>query len=78
MRNMRAGGVDVAKILTDEERHNKDLLAAALQKRLLQSTLAGGRQKALQDFLDAKTELDESDIRDAIRLVMSTQEYQVT
>jgi hypothetical protein len=78
MRNMRAGGVDVAKIFTEEERNNKDLLAAALQKRLLQSTLAGTRQQALHEFLDGKTNLDESDIRDAIRLVMSTQEYQVT
>jgi uncharacterized protein (DUF1800 family) len=78
MRNMRAGGVDVAKLFTEQERNNKDLLAAALQKRLLQSTLAGSRQKALNEFLDGKTNLDESDIRDAIRLVMSTQEYQVT
>jgi uncharacterized protein (DUF1800 family) len=78
MRNMRTGGVDVAKIFTEQERSNKELLAAALQKRLLQSTLAGSREKALNDFLNNKTELDEADIRDAIRLVMSTQEYQVT
>jgi uncharacterized protein (DUF1800 family) len=78
MRNMRAGGVDVAKIFTEQERLNKELLAAALQKRLLQSTLEGSRLKTLNDFLNNKTELDEADIRDAIRLVMSTQEYQVT
>jgi uncharacterized protein (DUF1800 family) len=78
MRNMRAGGVDVTKIFTEEERNNKDLLAAALQKRLLQSTLEGSRKKTLREFLEGKTDLDESDIRDAIRLVMSTQEYQVT
>jgi len=77
MRNMRAGGVDVTKIFTEQERNDKELLAAALQKRLLQSTLEGSRKKALREFLDAKTDLDESDIRDAIRLVMSTQEYQV-
>jgi uncharacterized protein (DUF1800 family) len=78
MRNMRVGGVDVNKILTEEERTNKELLIAALEKRLLQASLAGQREKALREFLDGKTELDESDIRDAIRLVMSTQEYQVT
>jgi uncharacterized protein (DUF1800 family) len=77
MRNMRAGGVDVTKIFTEQERNDKELLAAALQKRLLQSTLEGSRKKTLREFLDAKTDLDESDIRDAIRLVMSTQEYQV-
>ncbi|HWC60617.1 MAG TPA: DUF1800 family protein, partial [Verrucomicrobiae bacterium] len=78
MRNMREGGVNVAKIFTEQERSNKDLLMAALQKRLLQSTLAGPRQQTLREFLDGKTELDDNDIRDAIRLVMSTQEYQVT
>jgi len=78
MRNMRTGGVDVSKILTDEERNNKELLIASLEKRLLQTSLPGKREKALREFLDGKTELDESDIRDAIRLVMSTQEYQVT
>jgi len=78
MRNMRAGGVDVTKLFTEEQRNNKELLADALQKRLLQTTLAGTRKKALNEFLDGKTDLDESDIRDAIRLVMSTQEYQVT
>ena len=78
MRNMRAGGVDVEKLFTEQERSNKDLLAAALQKRLLQSTLEGSRKQALREFLDGKNELNESDIRDAIRLVMSTQEYQVT
>jgi uncharacterized protein (DUF1800 family) len=78
MRNMRVGGVDVVKIFTEQERSNKDLLADALQKRLLQSTLEGSRKKALHEFLDGKTDLDDSDIRDAIRLVMSTQEYLVT
>jgi uncharacterized protein (DUF1800 family) len=78
MRNMRAGGVNVEKILTEQERNNKELLMAALQKRLLQSTLAGTRQQALREFLDQKNGMDDSDIRDAIRLVMSTQEYQVT
>ena len=78
MRNLRAGGVDVNKILTEEERNDKEKLIAALEKRLLQSTLADSRQKTLREFLDSKKDLDESDIRDAIRLVMSTQEYQVT
>ena len=78
MRNLRAGGVNVEKILTEQERTNKDLLIAALEKRLLQANLAEARKKSLREFLDSKNELDEGDIRDAIRLVMSTQEYQVT
>jgi hypothetical protein len=32
----------------------------------------------LRDFLDTRKELNESDVRDAIRLVMSTPEYQLT
>lgn len=78
MRNMREGGVNVEKIFTEQERNNKEVLMAALQKRLLQSTLAGTRKQALREFLDQKNDMDDSDIRDAIRLVMSTQEYQVT
>lgn len=78
MQNMRAGGVDVTKILTEQERSDKEMLIAALEKRLLQATLTHQQQKTLRDYLDGKTTLDENDIRDAIRLVMCTPEYQVT
>ena len=72
------GGVDVEKILTPEERADKDLLVASLEHRLLQSTLKDEQEKALRDFLDSKTKLTDADILTAIRLVMSTPEYQVT
>jgi uncharacterized protein (DUF1800 family) len=72
------GGVNVEKILTPEERTNKDLLVASLEHRLLQSDLHGNQEKALRDFLDSKTELNDADILTVIRLVMSTPEYQVT
>jgi uncharacterized protein (DUF1800 family) len=78
MRRMRAGGVNVEKIFTEEERTNKEKLIAALEKRLLQAKLKSRQEKTLREFLDSKTELDESDIRGAVRLVMSTPEYQVT
>jgi len=78
MRNMRAGGVNVDRILTDEERADKNKLITALEKRLLQGNLSDKQEQALRQYLDAKTTLDESDIRDAIRLVMCTPEYQVT
>jgi len=78
MRNMRAGGVDVSKIFTEQERSDKGLLIAAMEKRLLQGGLTAKQEKAVQEYLDGKTTLDESDIRDAIRLVMCTPEYQVT
>jgi hypothetical protein len=72
------GGVNLDKILTPEERANKDDLVASLQHRLLQTTLNGDQEKALNDFLNSKEQLTDSDILTAIRLVMSTPEYQVT
>lgn len=78
MRNMRIGGVDVDKIFTEEERSNKEMLITALEKRLLQGNLTTKQEQTLREYLDSKTTLDEGDIRDAIRLVMCTPEYQVT
>jgi uncharacterized protein (DUF1800 family) len=78
LQRVRMGGVDLNKIFTPEERASKDTLVASLQLRLLQSTLKGDQESALLEFLNAKTELNDADIRTAIRLVMSTPEYQVT
>lgn len=78
MRNLRVGGVNVDKILTDQERSNKEMLISALEKRLLQGNLTAKQEKTLREYLEDKTSLDESDIQDAIRLVMCTPEYQVT
>jgi hypothetical protein len=78
MRGMRAGGVSLEKILTAEERSNKETLLPALELRLLQSRLKGKQEKALREYLDANGLLDAEDIRGAIRLIMSTPEYQLT
>ncbi len=78
LRNTRLGGVNVEKILTREERADKTLLLAALEKRLLQSKLNEKQEQALREYLEAKGELDETRIRGAIRLIMSTPEYQLT
>ena len=72
------GGVDVEKILTSGERADKGHLVASLQQRLLQSTLSNEQDQALRDFLNSRPRLSDADIRNAIRLVMSTPEYQVT
>lgn len=74
----RMGGVDLQKILTPEERANKEMLVASLEHRLLQTTLKGDQEMALREFLDAKTKLTDADILTAIRLIMSTPAYQVT
>jgi uncharacterized protein (DUF1800 family) len=78
LQRVRMGGVNLDKILTPEERASKDTLVASLQHRLLQSTLKGDQEQALREFLDSKEKLNDADILTAIRLVMSTPEYQVT
>jgi uncharacterized protein (DUF1800 family) len=77
-KRVHVGGVDIEKILSPDERTDKDRLVAALQHRLLQSALKGDQAKALGDFLGARGKLNNADIRSAIRLVMCTPEYQVT
>ena len=48
------------------------------EKRLLQAKLRPDQEKALRDYLDSKPQLDDGAILNAIRLVMSTPEYQLT
>ena len=78
LRNLRLRSVNVDRILTEEQRKDKAALVAALEKRLLQSKLRGKQEKAMQDYLDAQTTLDDTAILGAIRLMMSTPEYQLT
>lgn len=78
IQRMHIGGVSLDKILKPEERTDKATLVAALERRLLQTTLKEGQNEALRDFLNSRQILTDTDIRTAIRLVMSTPEYQVT
>lgn len=78
LRNMPVRSVDVSKLFTEEERTSKEALIAALEKRLLQDKLKARQEKVLRGFLDSKSELNNSTILDAIRLVMSTPEFQLT
>jgi hypothetical protein len=64
--------------LTPDERVDKDAIVASLQKRLFQTTLKKDQQEALHDFLESKTKMSDADIITAIRLMMSTPDYQVT
>ncbi len=76
--DVRLRTVDVFKILTEDERKDKDKLVAALEKRLLQGKLSARQEKTLRDYLDEQPDLDTATIRNAIRLMMSTPEYQLT
>jgi len=75
---VRMGGVKLDKILTPEERADKHAMVASLQNRLFQTTLKKDQQETLHEFLDAKTKLNDADVITAIRLMMSTPDYQVT
>ena len=78
MQRVRMGGVKLDKILTSDERADKDAIVASLQRRLFQTSLKKEQQEALHDFLEAKTKMSDADIITAIRLMMSTPDYQVT
>ncbi|HXB60143.1 MAG TPA: DUF1800 domain-containing protein [Candidatus Acidoferrales bacterium] len=72
------GGVDVDKILTPEQRQDKDAIVAAVERRLLQTDLSSDQESALRGFLDSRTQLTDADILTVIRLVMATPAYQIT
>jgi hypothetical protein len=78
MQRMRMGGVKLDRILTPDERADKNAIVASLQNRLFQTLLDRDQQQALHEFLDSKTTLTDPDIVTCIRLMMSTPEYQVT
>ncbi len=69
--------VEVTKILTVEERSDKSALLDALQKRLLQARLKPKQEGALREHLEHRAALDEHNILEIIRLMMSTPEYQL-
>ena len=75
---IRIGGVNVDKILTPDERQDKDQVVASIERRLLQSNLTSDQENALREFLDSRTLLTNDDILTVIRLVMATPSYQVT
>jgi hypothetical protein len=78
LESMRLRPVKVSKILTEDERNDKEKLVAALEKRLLQAKLRGKQEQTLREYLTAQTTLDDDSILNAIRLMMSTPEYQLT
>jgi hypothetical protein len=77
LRNARTGGIEVTKLFTDSERSDRAALLAAIERRLLQDQLKPKQRQTLLEFLAARSVLDDRTIRDAVRLVMSTPEYQL-
>jgi uncharacterized protein (DUF1800 family) len=69
---------NVSDIITDSERGDKAKVMATLEKQFIQSQLTEAHRQVLRDYLEPLNELTDQDIRHAIRLLMSTPEYQVT
>ena len=73
----RIGTVDVDKLFTEQERADIDALVPALERRLLQAKLKPEQEKVLRNYLDGQRQFSGDAIHGAIRLVMSTPEYQL-
>lgn len=78
LQNARLGAVDAQKLFSEADRASGDALVRALEKRLLQSKLKPKQEKVLRDYLAEHKMLDSTVALNAIRLVMSTPEYQLT
>ena len=70
--------VDVAKLFQEDVRKDKKLLAAAVQKRMIQAEMKAEHESALRAYLDSQGELNDVDVLHALRLVMCTPEFQLT
>jgi uncharacterized protein (DUF1800 family) len=72
------GAVEVEKLFTEEERTDSAALIPAIERRLLQTRLTAAQDKVLREYLAGERQFGKRALLNAIRLVMSTPEYQVT
>ena len=75
---LQTSPANVMALFSAEDLSGADALLAALQARFLNGQLAQQRFVPLHDFLKTKNPIQEADVRKAIRLLMSTPEYQLT
>ena len=66
--------VDPDKIVGESDRKN---LIAVLERRFLQGELKPKQKQVLKEYIDGQGELDGHDILEAVRLIMSTPEFQL-
>jgi uncharacterized protein (DUF1800 family) len=78
LRNIPAGRAEPNKLFSEKERSDKDTLVAAIERRLLQGKLKPNQERTLRDFLNSSPDLNDDVLRNALRLVMSTPEFQLT
>lgn len=75
---LQIGPAPVQQLFTPEQLSTPDSFLTALQARFLNGALNPLRLASLREFVQARMPLQEPDIRKAIRLLMSTPEYQLT
>jgi hypothetical protein len=68
----------VNRLFSPDDMSTPTKLIAAIEDRLIQNKLTPAREKALQDYLTDKKNLDPEAVRGAIRLAMATPDYQLT
>jgi len=74
----RMDPADVNTIVRLNDRRDAESLIAALGQRFMPGQLASQHRQILRDYLGARTDFEDADVRHAIRLLMCTPEYQVT
>jgi hypothetical protein len=65
------------KLFSKEELASTENLVTSMEKRLLQSSLKPARRQAVVDYLNSKNKPTDAVLRNALRLVMSTPDYQL-
>jgi uncharacterized protein (DUF1800 family) len=75
---LQMGPAPVLQLFTAAELAAPDSFLTALQARFLNGALNPLRLASMREFVQAHTPLQEPDIRKAIRLLMTTPEYQLT
>jgi uncharacterized protein (DUF1800 family) len=75
---MQIAPLPVAPLFTENQLASPELFLDALQSRFLNGTLRPQRLDSLREFLQTRSPIEEMDMRKAIRLLMSTPEYQLT
>jgi uncharacterized protein (DUF1800 family) len=71
------GPVDARKLVPEEIRANPTKIIAALEKRFLQGELQAESRSTLRAFLTAQGDIDDLDVLHAVRLILSTPEFQL-
>lgn len=77
-RNRQAQALRVEPLLTPEERRDPELAISALSRRLLGMPLGVAQRRSIDEFLAARSPLDDADLRHVIRLILCTPEFQLT